>query len=231
MATTNRERVGRALDLVMEGLGSFVDRAVEKRQVNQANPAASRNFMDRRLDRPVSQRDVTALVNVILDKWNEVLLFRNTLGRRRHLLHELRDHRNRWAHQEPFSPDDAYRAVDTAYRLLQAISAEQTRDVESLKRELLTVRFQEQVQVQDERSRQSSMIRTEKRGPGPRHEPPPRGGPEYRCPIPGCTKVFHGTRGGWDAHVASWRMHPHWHPDVIDGEERKRRFRREYPRW
>lgn len=54
---------------------------------------------------------------------------------------------------------------------------------------------------------------------------------DYPCPIPGCTKVFHGTRGGWDAHVASRRMHPHWHPDVIDGEERKRRFRREYPRW
>ncbi len=230
MATTNRERVGRALDLVMEGLGSFVDRAVKKQRVNPVNPAALRNFMDDpRIDRPVIQRDVTALVNVVLDKWNEVLLFRNTLGRRRHLLYELRDHRNRWAHQEPFSPDDAYRAVDTAHRLLQTISAEQARDVESLKSELLTARYQEQ--VQDERSRQSSIIRNEGRGPGPRHESPPRGSPEYRCPIPGCTKVFHGTRGGWDAHVASWRMHPHWHPDVTDGEERKRRFKGEYPRW
>lgn len=54
---------------------------------------------------------------------------------------------------------------------------------------------------------------------------------DYPCPVPGCTKVFHGTRGGWDAHVASWRMHPDWHPGVTDGEERKRRFRREYPRW
>ncbi len=51
----------------------------------------------------------------------------------------------------------------------------------------------------------------------------PRTGPlerrDYPCPVPGCTKVFHGTRGGWDAHVASWRMHPHLAP----GRHRRRR--------
>ena len=54
---------------------------------------------------------------------------------------------------------------------------------------------------------------------------------EYRCPIRGCTKVFHGSRGGWDAHVASPRIHPDWHPDVLDKKERKERFRAEYPDW
>ncbi len=54
---------------------------------------------------------------------------------------------------------------------------------------------------------------------------------KYRCPIRGCTKVFHGSRGGWDAHVASHRIHPDWHPDVTDGKERKERFRAEYPDW
>jgi len=44
------------------------------------------------------------------------------------------------------------------------------------------------------------------------------------CPIPGCTKVFAG-RGGWDAHVASLRTHPGWHPDVSGAAERKRLFR------
>lgn len=57
------------------------------------------------------------------------------------------------------------------------------------------------------------------------------GGVEYRCPIGGCTKVFRGSRGGWDAHVASPRIHPDWHPDVTDGKERKERFRAEYPDW
>ena len=54
---------------------------------------------------------------------------------------------------------------------------------------------------------------------------------EYRCPIGGCTKVFRGSRGGWDAHVASPRIHPDWHPDVIDRRVRKERFKAEYPDW
>ena len=57
------------------------------------------------------------------------------------------------------------------------------------------------------------------------------GGGEYPCPIPGCSKVFHVSRGGWDAHVGSLRRHPGWHPDVPDPEERKRIFRDEYGDW
>lgn len=43
--------------------------------------------------------------------WNDV--FRRTLGAaERSLLSELR--RNTWAHQQAFSSDDAYRALDSA---------------------------------------------------------------------------------------------------------------------
>ena len=57
------------------------------------------------------------------ESWNDV--FRLTLGpAERSLVSELRDHRNRWAHQEAFSSDDAYRALDSAGRLLSpAVSA------------------------------------------------------------------------------------------------------------
>jgi hypothetical protein len=51
----------------------------------------------------------------------------------------------------------------------------------------------------------------------------------YRCPIEGCQKFFRGSRGGWDAHVASLPSHPAWHPELKDAEERKRRFREEFP--
>ena len=57
------------------------------------------------------------------------------------------------------------------------------------------------------------------------------GGVEYRCPIPGCGKVFSGSRGGWDAHVGSARLHPHWRRGVADPEERKRLFREEFRDW
>ena len=51
----------------------------------------------------------------------------------------------------------------------------------------------------------------------------------YRCPIAGCDKVFQGSRGGWDGHVGSLRLHPDWHPELQVAEERKRRFETEFP--
>lgn len=56
-------------------------------------------------------------------------------------------------------------------------------------------------------------------------------GPVFRCPIPRCGKIFRGSRGGWDAHVASPAKHPAWHPDVADGTKRKALFRLEYSHW
>ena len=53
----------------------------------------------------------------------------------------------------------------------------------------------------------------------------------YPCPIPGCSKVFSGSRGGWDAHVASHRKHPDWFPDIKNPELRKELFRRDFANW
>jgi hypothetical protein len=58
---------------------------------------------------------------------------------------ELRDYRNRWAHQQSFSADDAYRAVDSVGRLLAAVSAPEADGIEKIKTELLRVRFDEQM--------------------------------------------------------------------------------------
>ena len=41
----------------------------------------------------------------------------------RSILSDLREHRNKWAYQRAFSDDDAYRALDSAGRLLTAVSA------------------------------------------------------------------------------------------------------------
>ena len=53
----------------------------------------------------------------------------------------------------------------------------------------------------------------------------------YFCPISGCSKRFNGSRRGWDAHVASFRMHPDWHPNIKNGAKRKRLFRKEFQEW
>src|SRR5712691_8300766 len=52
---------------------------------------------------------------------------------------------SRWAHQDPFSTDDTYRALDSAARLLTAVSAPQSDEIEKMKTELLRLRFDEQV--------------------------------------------------------------------------------------
>jgi hypothetical protein len=51
----------------------------------------------------------------------------------------------------------------------------------------------------------------------------------YSCPIAGCDKVYRGSRGGWDGHVGSLRIHPSWHPELQSGEDRKQMYRTEFP--
>ena len=83
--------------------------------------------------------------------WNEV--YRDTLGHaERSLVSELRDIRNRWAHQESFSSDDAYRALDSTHRLLTAVSSPEAGEIENMKMELLRVRFDEQARTQRRRT-------------------------------------------------------------------------------
>lgn len=51
----------------------------------------------------------------------------------------------------------------------------------------------------------------------------------YPCPIPGCRKVYRGSRGGWDAHVGSLRTHPSWRPELQTDEDRRQAYRTEFP--
>ena len=147
MAITNHERVGKALDWLKDGLGPFVEREVHNRiKAGGVHMDIIRRFADNPIlaEQPIRAWDASAQLKLMWATWNEV--FRSTLGHaERSLVSELREHRNRWAHQERFSSDDAYRALDSAARLLTAVSAPQSTDLEKLKMELLRVRFDEQV--------------------------------------------------------------------------------------
>ena len=145
MAVTNRDRVGRALDLLKDGLGPWVEleirRAVDS---GRASKGFERTGVDRPLvERPVGEWDVTALVSLILDNWNNVFRYGLNQTERSHLF-ELRKVRNAWAHQETFSSDDAYRALDTAARLLRAVSASEADALDATKHELLRTQYEQQ---------------------------------------------------------------------------------------
>ena len=73
--------------------------------------------------------------------------------------------------------------------------------------------------------------RTAKQNPLNSRPPPKHKRTDYRCPISGCSKVFQGSRGGWDAHVASLRKHLDWYPDVKSPQLRKELFRRDFGGW
>jgi predicted AAA+ superfamily ATPase len=145
MAITNHERVGNALDLLRSGLGPFVEREIRAAMKEGTNVTALQSLASDPLikDKPITEWDAALLLKVMWESWNEV--FRKTLGpAERGIVGELRGHRNKWAHQEAFTSDDAYRALDSAGRLLTAVSAPQSRDLERIKMELLRVRFDEQ---------------------------------------------------------------------------------------
>src|SRR5256885_1493838 len=153
MAITNHERVGKGLDLLKGGLGPFVDREFKSAYKDRAAAEASRFMSEVRLNtqRPIADWDAAALLKLMWDSWNDI--FRRTLGpAERSLLSELRDHRNKWAHQQTFSSDDAYRALDSAGRLLAAVSAPQSDEIEKMKMELLRLRFDEQVRSEKRKS-------------------------------------------------------------------------------
>ena len=155
MAKTNHERVGKALDLLKAGLGPFVDREVKGALESRRLDAFKlRDYAEDPVlaNKPTSEWDVAGLLRLMWATWNDV--FRTILGRAdRSLVSELRGHRNKWAHQESFSSDDAYRALDSVGRLLAAVSAPQSDELERLKMELLRVRFDEQ--ARGERRRQA----------------------------------------------------------------------------
>ncbi|MBX6743929.1 MAG: DUF499 domain-containing protein [Acetobacteraceae bacterium] len=147
MAITNQERVGKGMDLLRAGLAPFVEREIHAAvKAGTVRMEAVRRFAEDPIlgQKPIVQWDVAGLLKLMWETWNDV--FGRTLGRaERSLVQELRDWRNKWAHQEPFSSDDTDRALDSMSRLLAAVSAPQADDVNRMKMELRRLVFDEQV--------------------------------------------------------------------------------------
>jgi predicted AAA+ superfamily ATPase len=145
MAITNRERVGKAMDLLSEGLKPFVERELLAERGKYWVTTVTANWQNelKWLDQDTPHLDTAALLRMMWEQWNDV--FRKTLGfAERSIVSELRDTRNKWAHQDPFSSDDTYRALDSVERLLNAVSAPQAAEVAKMKQEILRQRFDEQ---------------------------------------------------------------------------------------
>lgn len=147
MSLSNRDRITKSMDFLRDGLAPFVEREVqESLKVGGVRTEGIRRLVEDPLlgKKPMAQWDVAALLKLMIEGWNEV--FKRTLGHaERSLVSEIRDWRNKWAHQEPFSSRDAERAMDSIVRLLESVSAPQSEDVDRLMVELRRLTFDEQV--------------------------------------------------------------------------------------
>jgi len=127
MATSNRDRIERALTLLSTGLDPFIENALSDRvpagkdwtlvlAAKDGVNGAARNY-----ERTDVQNQLRVLTESLAQGW---FPFDNHLSRaEKSLASELREVRNQWAHQKPFTADDTYRALDTAERLLRAANA------------------------------------------------------------------------------------------------------------
>jgi predicted AAA+ superfamily ATPase len=125
--------VGRAFELVGAGLAPFVER-----QMKSTNgPGWLAAFLASGQGGPSegSLQDPAFCLRVITEAWESS--FRSRLTKAdRNLVFELRDWRNRWAHNEAFNADDTYRALDSIERLLVSVDAPQAGEVGRSKTEL-----------------------------------------------------------------------------------------------
>ena len=84
-----------------DGLAPFVDREVmAKAKARAVSFETIKRFADDPMlaDKPIADWDAAGLLKLMWDTWNDV--FRNVLGfAERSLVSELRDWRNKWAHQ------------------------------------------------------------------------------------------------------------------------------------
>ncbi|MFH8518213.1 DUF499 domain-containing protein [Streptomyces gelaticus] len=122
MALSNRDRIGRMIELLPDGLLPLVEREMTRRQGESWFDDAASSAREAGFGLQ-SKQDPQFLLNTVLKNWASY--FRHALPpSARNYVGELNDVRNRWAHNESFNADDTGRSLDTAERLLVAVGAD-----------------------------------------------------------------------------------------------------------
>ena len=126
-------RIGKALVLLRQGLAPYVERNFPSEKVRDLPPKTRGRVSNdpNIVDKSVGEWDVAALLKLLNAMWEKVFKekFPQTLGRKMDpLVSELLTWRNDWAHQAEFSNNDTDRVLDSASRLLRAVSATQEAD-------------------------------------------------------------------------------------------------------
>ena len=151
-----RERVTIALEVLTREVYPYLEESLRKIYRDRWLDAAEESFRkDRSLTRNSDKTprwDAQAILTVMWDQWNSV--FRHKLGHtERSMVSELREFRNRWAHQMDFDFDDTFRVLDSVQRLIRAIAPDAEKEIAFQKRELLREEFGNEVRQATEKAR------------------------------------------------------------------------------
>ncbi|MDQ6661242.1 MAG: Swt1 family HEPN domain-containing protein, partial [Chloroflexota bacterium] len=159
MSQSNHERVGRALQILNQGLKSFIEREMQAKYGSRWQYEAAKSLREQHFGGGTDDihLDTQALLLIMWDQWHEV--FRQTLGHaERNYVSELREARNRWAHENSFSTEQVYRILDSIQLLLTSISAEEAQQIERQKQEVLRVRFDEQARHETRKAASAATV-------------------------------------------------------------------------
>jgi predicted AAA+ superfamily ATPase len=138
MALSNRDRLGKALDQLRDGLLPYISR--------QLYDYLGSDWQDRLDPKNNNLQDVTVLLGLFMDHWQNV--FKKVLSQSdRAYVSELKEARNKWAHSAPMASDDVDRYLDTAVRLCRNINASEQADA------IRAIREELQQQVFSDRAR------------------------------------------------------------------------------
>ena len=76
MALTNQQRVGKALEILREGLGDFVAREFQSRFGSKSQAAAKDRLVTDRLrgNKPIQEWDVAALLRLVFNSWTKSIV-------------------------------------------------------------------------------------------------------------------------------------------------------------
>lgn len=134
MALSNRDRIGKMFEIMAPVLDDFISTVIGKESPqigaqwadlvkakdakNGAPPGKVYDPLDPHVQLRMLSENVTGQVKPGWFPFNDVLS-----RAQQSYATELRDVRNSWAHNGSFTDDDAYRALDTAERLLAAVNA------------------------------------------------------------------------------------------------------------
>lgn len=151
MAKTARQYVFDGMELLPEPLSHFVEMRLSNSLSGHWQQDVKSRYQGLRVENGSINWDQQSLLQVINIFWDQA--FRDVFGRaQRAWVNELVEVRNRLAHDEKFTYDDAERALDTMRRLMDEISAsDASQNIRNMRNQILNVRSEEQRRNEERR--------------------------------------------------------------------------------